>query len=351
MPDLDPPRADLEPPAVPGGDLATTPVAPVEPPAAPPNPSAAPREPPAAPGEPPAAPREPPAVGGERLNESAYRAAVVGFVLAIVGGLVAAWGYWTDRTEHVLGLGLALSLGGIGVGLVSWAKYIDLPENIAQQRHRLRTTEEERADFDDEMRMTGETVGRRSLLVALFAGGFGSLVIGFVGPIGSLGPKPDGELRHTGWSAGKRLVTSEGIPVLAEADIEVFDQLATVFPEGEIGRDDSQVVLLRMRPDELTERTIEGGTVDGWVAYSKICTHAGCSVGLFGIDDRPPDVVRQLVCPCHQSVFDPTDGAKPIGGPAPRSLAQLPLAVDAEGFLVAQSDFDRPVGPITWTGA
>jgi ubiquinol-cytochrome c reductase iron-sulfur subunit len=287
----------------------------------------------------------------ERLNESAYRVAVVAFVVAIIGGLVAAWAYWTDKTTHGLGIGLALALGGIGVGLVSWAKYLDLPENIVQERHPLRTTEEERADFDDEMEMTGETVGRRTLLVALFAGGFGSLVIGFVGPIGSLGPKPQGELRETGWSAGKRLVTSDGVPVAADVDSDLFDQLATVFPEGEVGRDDSQVVLLRMRPDILTDRTVEGGSIEGWVAYSKICTHAGCSVGLFGIDDREPRTVRQLVCPCHQSVFDPTDGAKPIGGPAPRSLAQLPLAVDDEGFLVSQSDFDRPVGPITWDGA
>lgn len=298
----------------------------------------------------PAEPTGTPATG-ERLNERAYRIAAVAFVVAIAGGLVAAWGFWTDRTVHVLGLGLALALGGIGVGLVSWAKYLDLPENVVQERHRLRTTEEERADFDDEMQMTGETVGRRTLLVALFAGGFGSLLVGFVGPIGSLGPKPTGELRETGWSAGARLVTTDGQPIAADVDSDLFDQLATVFPEGQVGRDDSQVVLLRMRPDVLSDRTVEGGTVGGWVAYSKICTHAGCSVGLFGVDDRPPDVLRQLVCPCHQSVFDPTDAAKPIGGPAPRSLAQLPLAVDGEGFLVAQSDFDRPVGPITWTGA
>jgi ubiquinol-cytochrome c reductase iron-sulfur subunit len=280
------------------------------------------------------------------LNERAYRVAIVAFVVAFVGGILAAWAYWTDRTEHGLGIGLALALGGIGVGLVSWAKFLDLPEDIAQERHRLRTTEEERADFQDEMTMTSETVGRRKLLVVLLAGSFGSLIVGFVGPIGSLGPKPEGQLKHTGWSAGRRLVTSDGVPIAVDEGVD--DQLSTVFPEGEIGRDDSQVVLLRMRPDVLTQKTIDGGSVDGWVAYSKICPHAGCSVGLFGIDDREPDVVRQLVCPCHQSVFDPTDAAKPIGGPAPRSLAQLPIAVDDEGFLVAQSDFDRPVGPITW---
>jgi ubiquinol-cytochrome c reductase iron-sulfur subunit len=71
-------------------------------------------------------------------------------------------------------------------------------------------------------------------------------------------------------------------------------------------------------------------------------------VGLFGIDTRQPDVLRQLVCPCHQSVFDPADAARPVGGPAARSLPQLPIAVDGEGYLVAVSDFDRPVGPIAW---
>ncbi len=283
------------------------------------------------------------------MNQRAERAAIVAFVVAVIGGLTAAWGYWNGRTDHVLGVGLALALGGIGFGLVSWAKYLDLDEHVVQERHPLRTTPAEREDFAEEVQMTSETVGRRKLLTVLFAGSMGALVVGFVGPIGSLGPKPQGELKHTGWAAGKRLVTAEGVPIAVTEG--PYDQLATVFPDGEIGRDDSQVVLLRMRPEVLTERTIERGSVDGWVAYSKICTHAGCSVGLFGIDDRPPEVVRQLVCPCHQSAFDPTDSARPVGGPAPRSLPQLALAVDDEGFLIAQGDFGRPVGPITWTGA
>lgn len=280
------------------------------------------------------------------VNERAYRFAVLSFVLALGGGVLAVAGYWTSNTERLLGIGLAITLGGIGFGLVAWAKYLDFDENVVQLREPLRTTKAERADFADEVDMTIETVGRRRLLVSLFFGSIGSLLVGFVGPIGSLGPRPRGELRYTGWGAGKRLVTSEGNPIAAEA--RTFDQLATVFPDGEIGRDDSQVVLLRIRPELLSQRTIEGGSVDGWVAYSKICTHAGCSVGLFGIDDREPDVVRELVCPCHQSVFDPVDGARPVGGPAPRSLPQLPIAIDDEGFLIAKSDFEGPVGPITW---
>ena len=86
------------------------------------------------------------------------------------------------------------------------------------------------------------------------------------------------------------------------------------------------------------------------MAYSKICTHAGCSVGLLGVDNRPPDTLRQLVCPCHQSVFDPVDAARPVGGPAPRPLPQL-LEIDAEGFLIAKGDFPGVVGPLAWNEA
>lgn len=285
-------------------------------------------------------------VAEEDVNLRAYRAATVAFAAAIVGGVLAAVAYWTSETETLLGVGLALALGGIGFGLVSWAKYLDLDEHVVQMREPLRTTEQDRTDLDEEIVMTKQTVGRRKLLVVLLGGSFASLAIGFVGPVGSLGPRPRGERNSTGWAPGRRLVTSDGRPV--DISTGSFDQLATVFPDGMIGRDDSQVVLLRLRPELLSAATVEHGSIEGWVAYSKICTHAGCSVGLFGVDDREPDVLRQLVCPCHQSVFDPTDGARPVGGPATRSLPQLSLGVDDDGFLVANSDFDRPVGPITW---
>ncbi len=285
---------------------------------------------------------------GNPVNHRAYRSAIVSFVIAPIGGILAAWGYWSGSTESLLGIGLALCLGGIGFGLVSWAKFLDLDEEVVQHRSPMRTTEAERDDFHEEVEMTKHTVGRRGLLVALFAGSIGSLVIGFVGPIGSLGPKPRGERARTGWAAGRRLVTSNGQPIAASQ--ERLDQLATVFPEGFVGVDDSQVILLRVLPELLSDSTLDG-SAEGWVAYSKICTHAGCSVGLFGIDNRPPLVVRELVCPCHQSAFDPLDAAKPVGGPAPRPLPQLPLGIDVDGYLISTAPFDGPVGPIAWDEA
>lgn len=282
-------------------------------------------------------------------NTRAYRAAIVAFCVAIVGGLAAAVGYATENTGDLLGLGLATSLLGIGFGLVCWAKYLDFDEQAVQEREPLVVPAAQKAELHDELRTTGAILGRRKLLLGLLGGSFASMIVGFVGPIGSLGPKPRGERARTSWRAGSRLVTLDGSPI--EAAGTTFDQLVTVFPEGHVGEDDAQVVLLRMPPELLTTRTLERGAIDGWVAYSKICTHAGCSVGLFGVDNREPDTLRQLVCPCHQSIFDPVDSARPVGGPAARSLPQLGLAVDDDGYLVARAPFDRIVGPLAWNEA
>ncbi|CAN5665515.1 hypothetical protein BH24ACT5_BH24ACT5_07200 [soil metagenome] len=282
------------------------------------------------------------------MNTGAYRMAVASFVVAIGGGLIAALGYATDHTEKMLGLGLAAAAVGIGLGLVSWARYLDLSEHVVQEREPLAVTPEQHHEISEEADLNRQTLGRRPLLVWLSGLSLTSLLVGFVGLIGSLGPKPRGERNRTSWRAGSRLVTLDGQPIDGEAG--PTDQLVTVFPLGHVGVDDSQVVLLRVQPELLAAGTAVK-SVNGWVAYSKICTHAGCSVGLFGVDARPPDTIRQLVCPCHQSAFDPLDGARPVGGPAPRSLPQLPLAVDDEGFLIATADFDRPVGPIAWDEA
>ncbi|MFC7587604.1 ubiquinol-cytochrome c reductase iron-sulfur subunit [Nonomuraea antimicrobica] len=78
------------------------------------------------------------------------------------------------------------------------------------------------------------------------------------------------------------------------------------------------------------------------MAYSKICTHVGCPAALYEQN------THHILCPCHQSTFDATDGAKVIFGPAARPLPQLPITVDSEGYLIAQGDFEVPVGPSYW---
>src|SRR5690606_26047816 len=101
--------------------------------------------------------------------------------------------------------------------------------------------------------------------------------------------------------------------------------------------------LIRVDPDELRlppERA--EWAPEGLVAYSKICTHVGCPVGLYR------ETTHELLCPCHQSTFDVLRGARPVFGPATRSLPQLPITIDDEGYVVAISDYTEPVGPSFW---
>jgi ubiquinol-cytochrome c reductase iron-sulfur subunit len=276
------------------------------------------------------------------------RAAIGGFVVALMGGVLAIVARLADDDTFpdVSGIGLAVALAGIGFGLAAWAKSLGLDEHVIEQRKQLALSEREERALRSGDADLPQAPARRRTLGLLFGGSLAVLGFGLLGPIGSLGSLAQGDRTRTRWRTGVRLATPDGQPVAA--DVQRFDQLITVFPADALDSDDSQVVLLRVRPELLRQSTVDAGAVEGWVAYSKICTHAGCSVGLFGIDNRPPIEVRELVCPCHQSVFDPLDRARPVGGPATRPLPQLRLAVDDDGFLVAEGDFDQPVGPIAW---
>ena len=82
-----------------------------------------------------------------------------------------------------------------------------------------------------------------------------------------------------------------------------------------------------------------------YVAFSKICTHAGCPASLY------EQQTGRLLCPCHQSQFQVLEDAKPVFGPATRSLPKLPLGVEVVNgtqYFVAQGDYPEPVGPAFW---
>jgi ubiquinol-cytochrome c reductase iron-sulfur subunit len=123
------------------------------------------------------------------------------------------------------------------------------------------------------------------------------------------------------------------------------DSVVTVLPDTDVAHAaDSQAVLLHLPPGAIVPRSgRESWSPEGFVAYSRLCTHAGCPVGLFNADDLT------LLCPCHQSTFDAAQHGQPTFGPAARPLPQLPLAIDADGFLVATGDFSEPVGPAWWS--
>ena len=153
-------------------------------------------------------------------------------------------------------------------------------------------------------------------------------------------------------ACGRRARASPATPTARpiKASDVTLGSVFHVIPEGLNELDDkleekakAAVLLMRLDPDDLNvRRSARTGTTDGIVAYSKICTHVGCPVALY------EQQTHHLLCPCHQSQFDITHEAAVIFGPAKRPLPQLPITVDDEGYLVAQSDFHEPVGPSFW---
>jgi len=238
------------------------------------------------------------------------------------------------------GLFLGLALGAVACGFVIWGNQL-LPQGpVVGERHDLASPEAEVQEVEKEV-ARGGAITRRTLVIRSLGLAAGGLGLAALFPIRSLGPSPGGALLGTPWGPGVRMVTDDGRPVRA-ADVPV-EGLVTVFPEGSPGSADGQAVLIRVAPGLLVPKSgREDWSPQGLVAYSKICTHAGCPVGLYEAESH------QLLCPCHQSTFDVLHHATPAIGPAAAPLPQLPLSVDPEGFVVVRGDFSEPVGPSFW---
>jgi ubiquinol-cytochrome c reductase iron-sulfur subunit len=255
---------------------------------------------------------------------------------------------WSTVFTPMLGLLMGLSLLMVGIGLVLFTKKLLPHETAVQDKH-------DGSHFD---RVTsGATLvggwhnsglARRKLItrsLALMGGGVGLMLLM---PLGGLiqNPNKGNPLGTTNWAKGVRLVRNDGSPI-RPGDQEP-GSLQTVFPAVPGGnvQADAATMLIRLRPEQVQESQPRKGQEDfgygDYVAYSKICTHAGCPVSLYEQE------TSRILCPCHQSQFDVTHGARPVFGPATRSLPQLPITVDDEGFFVARSDYHEAVGPTYW---
>lgn len=260
--------------------------------------------------------------------------------------------YAVDRIPHqtqLLGLALGLSFlslagafGAIGLGLV----------DDREESHEYPPEEHpnEVAEIDELIGRASERFSRKRLVVTAGLGAAGALGAALVVPALSLGPALDLEsLVATPWTRGRRLVGEDGKPLLADAIEE--DTFYTAYPErGDREQIAAPLVVVRLPVSALQlppER--HGWAPDGIVAYSKICTHAGCAVSLYRKPTFPAVQPRPaLVCPCHYSTFDPAQAGKVLFGPAGRPLPQLPLAIGTGGALEAGGRFSGPVGPAWW---
>jgi ubiquinol-cytochrome c reductase iron-sulfur subunit len=280
--------------------------------------------------------------------------AAIAMLIGFAGFIGFGIAYWEDASTAWQAITLGIGLLSLGFGVTAWGKYLMPQGPFVEERHDFHSTEAEREAMTAAVvERGGIVIGRRKALAGLFALGSTAMGIVLLFPLlRSLGPKPskseagyggtDTSLFSTNWRRGSYLTSPDGRSITV-SDLEVGGVL-TVFPRGFVGSSPDQVILIRLS-DTLQPLTPPGRTdwgVAGYVAYSKMCTHLGCPVGLY------QEQTQQLVCPCHQSIFNVVAGAVPEFGPAPRPLPQLPITVDAQGFLRASGDFDQAVGPGFW---
>ena len=253
----------------------------------------------------------------------------------------------------VLGLTFGLAVLLIGLGAIQWAKKLMADEEIVGERHPVGSPQEDRdaaaAAFQegvDESGFAERKVVRRTLIGALAL-----FPVPFIVFLKDMGPPPGDSLDHTIWRKGSRIVVDvTGQPIkpqdlaigtLVSASPEDLDKVQEI--EGnQNARAKASIILVRMRPEEIRSQQGKGWDYQGILAFSKICTHVGCPIALY------QQRTHALLCPCHQSTFDLADSGKVIFGPAAREMPQLPITVDEQGYLVAQSDFQQPVGPSFW---
>jgi ubiquinol-cytochrome c reductase iron-sulfur subunit len=273
----------------------------------------------------------------------AERRVAAGLALTALAAAGFAAVYVLEGGVQLQGVTLATAFLALGYTLTVWSRHLTPQDDYVEQREPMPSAPQQRQGFVEALAVA--PVSRSRLVRGMLVVALGSIGAALLFPLRSLYWRPTPPLAVLGstpWRAGSLVVTEEGEPVRPE-DLDI-GTILTVYPAGHTEAADAPAVVLRVDPQKLQlppERA--DWTVDGIVAYSKLCTHAGCPVGLYA------QTLEQLFCPCHQSVFAVLEGAVPIAGPAARPLPQLPIAVGPGGALVARGDFSGPTGAGYWS--
>jgi ubiquinol-cytochrome c reductase iron-sulfur subunit len=286
------------------------------------------------------------------LSMLATVAFIASYVIFPVDKIVFIWpiGH-VSALNFALGTTLGVALFCIGAGAVHWARTLMSDVEVADERHPIAAEPEVRAkvmaDFAAGAEESG--FGRRKLIRTTMFGALALVPLSGVVLLRDLGPLPEKKLRSTLWAKGKQLINMNTNEPLRPEDI-VVGSLTFAMPEGleedshdfqkEIAK--AALMIVRIQPDDIKDKRELEWSHEGIVAYSKICTHVGCPISLY------EQQTHHVLCPCHQSTFDLSDGARVIFGPAGHALPQLRIAVNAEGNLEALGDFEEPVGPSFW---
>ena len=281
-------------------------------------------------------------------SELAVIALLVGVACFAVMFVVIYATDWKHQTQ-LLGLAIGGAFALLSAALIIASKTLVVDEEMEEDYPEVGDPEEQQSLVqivdESDSRMTRQ----RFLKGAAGAAG-AALGAALIVPAASMGPVLDTEsLYYSPWRRGRRLVDEEGRPYRA-SDIS-NTTFYTAYPEN-IDHEVLAAPILVVKV-ESSRLDLPAGRRDwapeGILAYSKICTHAGCAVSEYRKPLFPPTSPQPaFVCPCHYSTFDPATGGTVIYGPAGRSLPQLPLMIDQAGELRAAGDLSGPVGPSFW---
>ncbi|MDV5145048.1 Rieske 2Fe-2S domain-containing protein [Streptomyces sp. SBC-4] len=277
---------------------------------------------------------------------------IASYVIFPVDKIVYIWPFGrVSALNFALGWTLGLALFFIGAGAVHWARTLMSDVEVADERHPMAASPEVKAqvmaDFAAGAAESG--FGRRKLIRNTMFGALALVPLSGVMLLRDMGPLPEKKLRTTKWARGKQLINMNTHEPLRPEDVAV-GSLTFAMPEGMSEHDhDFQVqiakaalMIVRIQPEDIKDKRELEWSHQGVVAFSKICTHVGCPISLY------EQQTHHVLCPCHQSTFDLSDGARVIFGPAGHALPQLRIGVNDKGFLEALGDFDEPVGPAFW---
>ena len=263
-----------------------------------------------------------------------------------------------SASNLALGLLLGLAMFSLGAGAIYWARTLMTDVEFPQERHLLESDPADKADAAAEFKKGVEDSGikRRPLIRRTLIGALAVLPLPALWILRDLGPLPGDSLRHTAWTEGELIINDNTVSLDGTTGSGIRPEQITVGslfmgrPKAALSAGEdfnnlmakAAILLVRLDPADISSAQERDWGYEGIVAFSKICTHVGCAVDLY------EQQTHHMLCPCHQSTFDLSDGGKVIFGPAARSLPQLPITVNADGYLVAKSDFTVPVGPSFW---
>lgn len=275
---------------------------------------------------------------------------LLGIAILWAVGFVVAYALFSPGglPNELLGICLGACMLFIAAALTVVARRLIVTEELEEaypSEH-----PKEQSELAQIVHESGSRFTRKRLLLGAAGAAAGAIGVAALTPALSLGPFWDtGPLDESPWRRGRRLVNVDDVPYRA-SDVEP-ETFYTAFPEGADKEFiASSLVVVRLDPSDIH---LPPGREDwaplGILAYSKICTHAGCAINLYRKPTFPAaEPEPALVCPCHYSTFNPATGATVTFGPAGRPLPQLPLMVDDLGYVRANGNFSARVGPSWW---